>query len=263
MNHRGGWALIKRTWMSWIQDRGFFFVLAFGWMIPPLVALFAWMAAAGNGTIAGMDRRAFAGYYLVLVLVNQLTYSQTNWTLGDIIREGMLDSWLLRPLSPFYQVLSSEVAGKVVYMVFVIPATGLLAILLQPKVDISPSRLGLFLLALILAWGLRFFWGYWLALIAFWASRADALLAVQDSLVFLLSGVVAPIALLSPSLQTAAILLPFRYMVGFPVEILTRPLSDEILLQGLAIQIAWLMTALLLTRIVWRAGIRHYASARG
>ena len=42
MNLRGAWALIKRTWLSWLQERSFFFLLAFGWMISPLIYLFVW-----------------------------------------------------------------------------------------------------------------------------------------------------------------------------------------------------------------------------
>jgi len=100
MNHRGGIALIRSTWLSWMQYRSFFFILAFGWMIPPLVAMFVWIAAAGEGDVAGIQRSVFIAYYLVLILVNQLTYSQTNWTVGDIIREVTLNHWLIRPLSP-------------------------------------------------------------------------------------------------------------------------------------------------------------------
>ena len=48
MNHRGGWALIKATWTSWLQHRGFFFILAFGWMIPPLIYLLVWSTAADH-----------------------------------------------------------------------------------------------------------------------------------------------------------------------------------------------------------------------
>jgi hypothetical protein len=29
MDHKGGWELIKNTWQSWLQLRGFFFLLAF------------------------------------------------------------------------------------------------------------------------------------------------------------------------------------------------------------------------------------------
>lgn len=51
MNHRGGWALIKGTWLSWVQHRSFFFILAFGWMIPPLIYLLVWSTAAGGQSI--------------------------------------------------------------------------------------------------------------------------------------------------------------------------------------------------------------------
>lgn len=263
MNTRGGWALIKSTWTSWMQYRSFFFVLAFGWMIPPLAALFAWSAAAEAGSLGGLTSGSFAAYYLILVLVNQLTYAQTNWTVGDIIREGSLNAWLLRPLAPLYQVLSTELAGKVVTMVFVIPVAGILALLLKPELAVTPRQVLLFLLTLCLAWALRFLWGLWLALIAFWATRSDALLALQDSLVFLLSGVAAPITLLPPFLQTAARILPFRYMVGFPVEVLTQALPDSEILFGLGMQLGWLAMAAGLAWILWRSGLRRYTAVGG
>jgi ABC-2 type transport system permease protein len=263
MNHRAGLALIKSTWASWMQYRSFFFVLAFGWMIPPLVALFAWLAAAGDGDLGGMDRGAFVAYYLALVLANQLTYAQTNWTLGDVIRMGGLNAWLVRPLPALYNVLASEVAGKVVYLVFVIPVAALLALVLRPELTTTPAQVGLALVSLLLAWALRFFWGCWLALLAFWSTRADALLAVQDSLVFLLSGIAAPVMLLPGVLQTLSRVLPFRYMVGFPVEILVQPLPAGEIVFGLAMQVGWLALALALTAVVWRAGLRRYAAVGG
>lgn len=263
MNHRAGLALIQSTWASWMQYRSFFFVLAFGWMVPPLVALFAWLAAAGEGDLAGMNRGAFVAYYLALVLANQLTYAQTNWTLGDVIREGGLNAWLVRPLPALYQVLASEVAGKVVYMVFVIPVAGLLALALRPELHATAAQVALSLLSLLLAWALRFLWGCWLALLAFWSTRADALLAIQDSLVFLLSGIAAPVMLLPGVLQAAARVLPFRYMVGFPVEILVQnPAPGEIVF-GFALQAGWLALAAALTALVWRAGLRRYAAVGG
>jgi ABC-2 type transport system permease protein len=263
LNHRGGWALIKSTWASWLQHRGFFFLLAFGWMIPPLVYLFVWSTAAGKETVGGLTRGEFVAYYLVLILVNQLTYSQTNWTVGDVIREGKLSPWLLRPMSPLYHTLSDEVAGKVVYMVFVVPVTAGLALILRPELHVT-LRDGLaFVPALALAWMLRFFWGYWLALLAFWATRADALLALQDGLVFLLAGQVAPTALLPASMRSLATVLPFRYMVGFPVEVLTGQLDTAGLLAGFAWQAGWLAIALALFAILWRTGLRRYTAVGG
>jgi ABC-2 type transport system permease protein len=263
MNARGGWALVRGLWLSWLQYRSFFFILAFGWMIPPLIYLLVWSTAAGEGAIGGMTRGAFVAYYLILILVNQVTYAQTNWTVGDLIRYGQMNRVLLRPLPPIFDALASELAGKVVYLVFDLPLVALLALILRPEMTFTLENTLAFIPALILAWALRFFWGYWLALLAFWAARADALLSLQDSLVFLLAGQVAPIALLPAGLQVAAKILPFRYMVSFPVEILSGQVDAAGMAVGFAFQAGWVAVAVLLYAVLWRAGLRRYTAVGG
>lgn len=263
MNHRGGFALIRATWFSWMQHRSFFFILAFSWMIQPLVFLFVWATAAGEGTVSGLTRGEIIAYYLGLILVNQITYAQTNWTVGDLIRGGQMSRLLLYPMSPLYNTLAAEMAGKVVYLTFVVPVTALLALWLKPEFKITAVSVAAFIPALVMAWLLRFLWGYWLALLAFWATRADALLTLQDALVFLLGGQAAPTLLLPDGLRLAATLLPFRYMAAFPVEVVTGMLDPAQLLIGMVMQIFWLLAALVLYQIMWRKGLRQYVAVGG
>ncbi len=263
MNPGGGLALIRATWSSWLQYRSFFFILAFGWMIPPLVYLLVWSTAAGSRSIGGMNRGEFVAYYLVLILVNQLTYSQTNWTVGDLIRYGQMNRLLLRPLAPIFEALATEVAGKVVYLAFDLPVVAALALLLHPEMNVTLAGVVAFLPALLLAWLLRFFWGYWIALLAFWATRADALVAVQDAMIFVLAGQVAPVALLPDALRAAAVVLPFRYMVGFPVEVLGGRLGASEVWAGLAAAAGWTIVAAAFSAIVWKAGLARYSAAGG
>ncbi len=260
---RGGWALVQASWASWLQYRSFFFILAFGWMIPPLIYLFVWSTAASGQPIGGLSQGQFVAYYLVLILVNQLTYSQANWTVGDLIRYGEFNHLLTRPLHPLFDTLAREVAGKVVYMTFDVPVVAILALLLRPALRLGSLEALAFIPALLLAWALRFSWGYALALLAFWATRADALLAVQDTLVFLLAGQVAPVALLPGALHTAAVILPFRYMASFPVEILTGQVAPEDLATGFVIQLSWLALAALAAAVMWRRGVRRYTAVGG
>jgi len=263
MNLHGGISLIKSTWLSWMQHRGFFFLLAFGWMIPPLIYMFVWSTATGGETIGGMTQAEFVAYYLILVVVNQLTYAQTNWTVGDEIRYGNMSTWLLRPMAPILNVLSTELAGKVVYMSFTIPVALLLAVLLKPEFTLTWQNGVLFLPGLIFAWALRFFWGYWLALLAFWATRADGLLTLQDSLIFLLGGQVAPTRLLPPLIQVLSTILPFRYMAAFPVAVLTGQLTQSEIVTGFIFQVSWMLVAIGLYTLMWRNGVRRYSAVGG
>jgi ABC-2 type transport system permease protein len=102
-----------------------------------------------------------------------------------------------------------------------------------------------------------------LALLSFWATRADALLAVQDALVFLLAGQVAPTVLLPGVLRTVSSVLPFRYMLGFPVEILIGRLGPAEIWRGFVFQGTWLAVALTLYLVLWRQGVRRYSAVGG
>ena len=166
-------------------------------------------------------------------------------------------------MSPIFNTVASELAGKVVMLSFVGPATLLFALWLRPQVSFTWQAVVLFVPALLLAWLLRFFWGYWLALLAFWSTRADALLSVQDALVFLLAGEVAPVALLPAPIQALAHLLPFWYMLGFPVEVLMGQLTAVELVRGFRLQLGWLLAALGLYQLVWRRGLRRYSAVGG
>jgi len=86
---------------------------------------------------------------------------------------------------------------------------------------------------------------------------------LQDALVFLLAGQVAPVALLPGVMRQAATVLPFRYMVGFPVEVLTGQLSPGEVWAGFAAQAGWLCVALALFTALWRAGLRRYSAVGG
>jgi ABC-2 type transport system permease protein len=246
-----------------MQHRGFFYLVAFSWMVPLLIYLFIWSTAAGETTIGGLNSGELAAYYVTLILVNQFTFSTNNWTVGDGIRYGRMNFLLLRPMSPVYDALASEVAVKVVFMTFAIPIAAILTLILRPEFNITGQNALAFVPALVMAWAIRFLWGYWLALLAFWATSADALLSLQESLIFLLGGQVAPFVLLPELMQEAAIVLPFRYMLGFPVEILNGHLDQAGLWTGFAFQAGWLFVALILFIVIWRTGVRRYSAVGG
>ncbi len=263
MNFRGGVALIRKSLFCYMASRGFFWTLAVSWMMGPLVFLFVWVSAVGEGNVGGLDKSDFIFYYLCIILVNQLTYPTSHWIIGENIQIGTLSTWLMRPLPVIFEAVASDIALKIVCLPPVILITAILAISMDFGVSLSWLQVILFIPALLMAGFLRFFTAYAMALLAFWTQKISALLSVNDVLVFLLAGQVAPTTLLPGILGTASVFLPFRYMLGFPVEIITGMLNESEILSGLIIQAVWLIGAAVVQKVIFRSGIRRFAAIGG
>jgi ABC-2 type transport system permease protein len=260
---RGGIALIRKSLFSYMASRGFFWTLAVSWMMGPLVFLFVWIAASGTGSVGGFDKNAFIFYYLILILVNQFSYPCSHWVIGENIQVGTLSTWLMRPLPMIFEAVAADVAMKIVCMPVALVMVAVLAVFLGFNGASAPTWLLLFMPALLMACLLRFLFSYLVSLLAFWTEKIDALLAVNDTLVFLLAGQVAPTVLLPGFLGTISSLLPFRYMLGFPVEVLSGMLPLAEVLKGLCIQAFWLVTVVILQKLAYSRGIRRYTAIGG
>jgi ABC-2 type transport system permease protein len=263
MNLRGGWALIHKSLSRYTSERGFFWTLTFGWMMGPLVYLFVWTTAASQGTTGGFEKDDFLFYYLCLIVINQLTYPVSNWTVGDVIRSGGFSVWLLHPMPTIYQPIAADIATKMACLPFALVVAIVLGVVLRPSFTLSWPAISTFIVALLFAQALRFLLSYVLALLTLWSNRADALLRLNDTFLFLLGGQVAPVALLPGVLQRIATVLPYRYMLGFPLELLMGRLSRAEIWMGFGWQASWLAATALLYQIVWRRGVRHYTAIGG
>ena len=263
MNLRGGKALISRLWMSFFASRGFMWSLALGHLMPTLIYMFVWITAASQSSLGGFNRDEFVVYYLAMMILHELTYAGSSYSVGWAIRSGGFSAWLLRPIPPIYEAVGMDFAGKGISLPFTILTALILGLILQPAVHLAPGNILLFFLAVIMAYVLRFFLDYIQALLAFWTQRLDALMKINDTLLFLFGGQVAPFALLPHTLQAAAAFLPYRYMLGFPVEVLLDRLPPEQAREGFLGLGIWILVTILLHRIVWKRGLRHYTAVGG
>ena len=130
------------------------------WMltgIMPLVMLAVWYSLAEDGPIAGYSQNDFVSYYLLMLLVRQLTNVWVIWELDYEIRHGDLSIKLLHPINPIHEYIASHLADKVIRLWILIPLA-LLAWLSFPPIhyDVTPLTLALLLVALVAAWILRF-----------------------------------------------------------------------------------------------------------
>jgi ABC-2 type transport system permease protein len=247
---------------SMLQYRASLVIWLIGHVLEPLIYLVVWstVSRSSGGTVGGYGAADFAAYFIVLMLVNHVTYTWIMYEYEYRVRHGSLSLALLRPVHPLHADLADNVSSKIVTFPLILAAAVVLALLFRPAFTVVPWALAAFLPALFLAFIVRFLLEWTLALAAFWTTRVSAVNQAYFIALLFFSGQMAPLTLLPRPLQVVATYLPFRWTTSFPVELLLGRVSFGETLFGLAMQCAWLAVCLLLLRLVWRAGLRVYTA---
>lgn len=248
-----------------IQYRASLLIWLIGAVLEPLIYLIVWntVARSQGGSVQGLAPGDFAAYYIVGMVVNQLTFTWVMWEWDAYVREGTLAAWLLRPWHPIHQDITENVAYKTLTLVVLAPTVLVLALIFRPIIDWQWWSVLAFLPALLLAFILRFVAEWTLAMAAFWTTRTAAINELYYVVFLFFSGRLAPLALFPAGIAALAWLLPFRWMLSFPIELLLGNLTPRAALAGVAAQVAWIAAALVLMCIVWHAGVRRFGAVGG
>jgi ABC-2 type transport system permease protein len=245
-----------------LQYRASGVIWMIGSVLEPTIYLVVWstVARGQGGSAGGYAPEDFAAYFLVQMFVSHLTFSWIMHEFQYRIQQGDFNMLLLRPVHPIHGDVADNLAYKLVMLVVMLPAAVALALLFRPRFDVEPWAAALFVPALVLAFAVRFLCEWSLALAAFWTTRTSAVNQTYFALHAFLSGRVAPMALLPGVLQTSAGLLPFYWMIAFPVELLLGRLTPAEAWRGLAFQALWVAAALALLSALWRIAVRRYSA---
>jgi ABC-2 type transport system permease protein len=252
----------KTTFATMVQYRASLAIWIIGQVLEPLVYLIVWSVVSGSsgGQVGDYTTAEFAAYFIVLMVVNHITYTWIMYEYEYRVREGGLSFALLRPVHPIHSDISDNVSSKVITLPGILLTAGLLALIFHPMFRFVPWAAALALPALGLAFLLRFLLEWTLALAAFWTTRVSAFNQLYFVAMLFLSGQMAPLSLFPSWIQRVASLLPFRWMVSFPVELILGRLTAKEAVTGMGMQALWIALSLGLVRLVWRAGVRVYSA---
>lgn len=223
----------------------------------PLILMGVWIEAASGGQF-GLKPVDFARYFLAAFIVRQLTVVWVVWEFEREVVEGRLSPRLLQPIDPVWHHVASHVSERLARLPFAVLLV-LLFFVLYPQAFWVPSfaQLLLFLLAIALAFGLRFLIQYTFAMVAFWTERASALEQFWMLFFLFLSGLIAPLEVFPPLVRQVTLWTPFPYFVYFPASILIGlPVN---LAQGFLAMLGWSGLFFVLNRWLWRRGLKQYS----
>ncbi|MFK7930577.1 MAG: ABC transporter permease [Myxococcota bacterium] len=237
------------------------------WMLTatlPLIMLALWSSVASDGAVAGMNQDDLARYFVVTLVIRQLTSIWLVWTFGFEVRTGKLSARLLKPMNPLWLDAAGILSALPLRLLVLIPlVAGVIwwrpGLLFVP----DPTALLLAIPALLVAWLLHFAIQVCFSLTAFWIDKADSLFMVFFAFFAFFSGYVAPLALFPEWSQTALNVLPFRAMHAAPTELIAGMSDASTAGVDLAVGVGWLLAFTLLGRWLWTAGLKRYGAFGG
>lgn len=245
-----------------VQYRAATAIWLIGAVLEPVIYLVVWttVARAQGGEVNGITAGEFAAYYIVGMLVQQLVFSWIVWEYEYQIRDGTFAAQLMRPIHPIFRDIAVNVSYKTLTLAIIVPAAIVLSIIFGATYNLQVWSLLAFVPAVVLAFALRFTFDWTIAQSAFWATRVTAINRLYEVTFTLMSGRFAPLSLFPPAIATLAAILPFRWMLAFPIELFLGALTPQEALKGFAWQIGWLAVSLTTMRFVWSRAVRKFSA---
>ncbi len=255
-------AVFATSWSNGFVYRLNFLLWRFRSIIVILTVYFLWDAIFRNGgVIFGYTKEKILAYVVLTLILRSLVLGQRSIDAAGEIADGRLANYLLKPLSYHLYWFTRDLADKFLNIAFSVGEVVLLYFVLRPPLFMQTDFLTLlaFSLTIILAVVLNFLLGNISSYFAFWMPGNSwgfwfLYLVFQD----FLGGVVFPLDIFPKAIYQIITLLPFPYLLFFPVNVYLGKIAGVDFLKGILVVVMWILVAVYLMRKEWRLGIKSY-----
>ncbi|MFA5263147.1 MAG: ABC-2 family transporter protein [Opitutaceae bacterium] len=243
-------------------------IRAFSSLFHLVVVFTLWTAAyKGHDSIGGFTLAQTLTYF-ILILVLQFLIGAVNedYQIGEEIRNGLINQFLLKPINYFVYRFTIFISARLVstflaLFPLLVAYPFIQGYLVFPS---EPWRLWLGLPALTLSALIQFTIAYCFGLMAFWFLEIQSFVILSFAIETLLGGQIFPLDLMPAGLYKISQYLPYYYQMYFPAAIFTGRIgSPSAVLHGLAIQAFWCVFLLGLARLLWTRGLRQHTAVGG
>jgi ABC-2 type transport system permease protein len=254
--------------------RADFFVSTIFRFLPLVTSFLLWEAVfaararmeGASDDINGFTRDTTIAY-LLLVQISRMFSSMPGLASGIArdIRDGNLKKYLLQPIDMIAYLMAYRGAHKIAYILTSALPYALLFVWFHDVFPGWPDPLtfAAYLLSLLLAFAIGFFFEASVGMIGFWMLEVTSLLYIINAVNFFISGQMFPLDFLDPWMVSILQMLPFQYLAYFPAMVFLGMRTGPELWWGLAIEACWAVFFVALSRWSYRVGLRRYSAYGG
>ena len=259
--------IFKRLWqVNWAEQwqyRANLIMYLLYWLVSPIIYLAVWTSiATSKGDVNGFTANDFVTYYMILLIVDQMTSNIIIHIFAYKIQDGSLSGELVKPIHPLLNnTLVNDVAFKTLNLMWLVPIWLVLVLVFKPDFSaVTLSGILFALPAIVLGYLINFLLSATIASLAFWTTRVFSIHEFYYALILVFAGQFVPLKLMPGLIQAIARFLPFQLFMYLPIQMIQGNLSMNEIMQGYIAGLIWLAIALTLFLFTWRQGIRRYSA---
>ena len=267
------WTILRIALEERLVYRGDFALGTLMRFLPIVTQIFLWWAifdslgSGSGGQVVGYRFQDMVAYYL-LTMVCRAFSSMPGLASGIAaqIRTGEIKKYLIQPVDMLGFLLATRVAHKLAYYsVALLPFALVFYLCRGYFVDGWPAAgtLAGFVASLLLSFVLGFFLEASIGLSGFWFLEVSSLLFVYMLINYFLSGHMFPLDMLPAPWNALVDVLPLKYLAYFPAAVFLGKVSGPELVWNLWIEAAWAVFFVILSRVMFRRGVRRYSGFGG
>lgn len=234
----------------------------FVWVISdalqPLILGVVWAAVAKEGGLLSVNQ--VITYFFLVSVVSKLTKDWSVIYVSNIVVSGEFSKYLVKPFNYLAETLGISLGARVLRLLMLVPLLGIAYFVLKDYLVINwgHDRFMLFLISLIFAFLINYLLGNTFALISFFINQIVGLRTFYEHAVIFLSGEGIPLVAFPSWAKYFIEILPFRYTVSFPIEIITGSISGREIGYGFVIAGFWMVVLIVLYKVLFRLAIKKY-----
>ncbi len=255
--------VFANTWGEVLSYRFNFVMWRFRTVLQLLTMFFLWSALIpASGDLFGYSQSQMLTYILGTSLISSIVMSTRTGEIGDIINTGDLSNYLLKPVSFIKYWFARDLGDKAMNVVFSTIEIGILILLFQPPLFLqtNPVYLLLTIIACLISIIMYFFFNYLLGLFGFWSNEIWGPRFIFWILLGFFAGSLFPLDILPGPVFEVLKLLPFTYLLYFPLKIYLGSLGFSAIFQGLLVSFIWTLILYFAVQYVWKKGLKLYGA---
>jgi len=237
-----------------------------GGILSILIVVGLWLAVyrfSGRPELGGFTRAEMITYLLGGGVINSfLLTTAENPETSQAIQEGSLSNLLIQPISPYWVWIFRDLAGKSFLGLIGLSGYAIISLFFTDLLVFctDPLRLILLAVALTAAALLQYLIFEALNLLAFWIENTSGIRFTMRVILEVVGGAIIPLSFFPPMVQKAFVLLPFPYLVYFPMQIYLNKIDLAEILAQLARIAVWMAVLAALNAFLWRKGLSRYTA---